>query len=577
MAKQMVFDEAAQKPLLNGVSKLARAVRSTLGPRGRNAILDKGWGSPKITKDGVTVAEDIELDDPYENLGVQLVKEAASKTNDVAGDGTTTATVLAEAIFREGLKMIAAGYDSMALSRGITKATNVICEEITKLSKPIDSKNKKEIQQVATIAGNNDPSIGSVLADAFLKVGKNGVITVEEGRGAETNVEVVEGMQFDRGFLSPHFVTNQQDVSVELENCYVLIFEEKISSNKSLIPLLEAASKAKKPLLIIAEDIDGEALATLVVNKMRGILQVCAVKAPGYGDRRKAILGDLAVLTGGQAIFKDLGIDLEGVQLSDLGVCKKIRITSEETIMVGGKGKKEAIEGRAEQIRREIETTTSDYDKEKLQERLAKLAGGVAQINVGAVTETELKERKDLLEDAKSATAAALAEGIVPGGGIALLRSEKALDKLKDIQGDEEGGVKIIRKVLEYPLRSIAENAGHDGAVVVNRVRQTKGKTSGFNANTGEYVDMVEAGVIDPAKVVKTALQNAASVANLLLTTESLVTEIPSKEEDGGEGHHHDHGMGGDMGMGGMPGMGGMGGMPGMGGMGGMGGMPGMM
>lgn len=566
VAKQMVFDEAAQKPLLNGVSKLARAVRSTLGPRGRNAILDKGWGSPKITKDGVTVAEDIELDDPYENLGVQLVKEAASKTNDVAGDGTTTATVLAEAIFREGLKMIAAGYDAMALSRGIAKAVKAVCDEVSRIAKPIDAKSKKEIQQVATIAGNNDPSIGSVLADAFLKVGKNGVITVEEGRGSETTVEVVEGMQFDRGFLSPHFVTNQDEVTVELENCYVLVFEEKISSNKAMIPLLEAVSKSKRPLLIIAEDVEGEALATLVVNKMRGILQVCAVKAPGYGDRRKAIMGDIGVLTGGQVIFKDLGIDLESVQLSDLGVCKKIRITSEETIMVGGKGSKEGIEGRANQIRNEIETTTSDYDREKLQERLAKLAGGVAQINVGAVTETELKERKDLLEDAKSATAAALADGIVPGGGVALLRAEKALDKLEGVSGDEIGGVKIVRKVLEYPLRSIAENAGYDGAIVVNRVREMKGKTSGFDANAGDYVDLVESGIIDPAKVVKTALQNASSVANLLLTTESLVTEIPKKEDEAG-GHHHDHGMGGDMGMGGMggmPGMGGMGGMPGM-------------
>ena len=572
MPKQMVFDEAAQKPLLSGVSKLARAVRSTLGPRGRNAILDKGWGSPKITKDGVTVAEDIELDDPFENLGVQLVKEAASKTNDVAGDGTTTATVLAEAIFREGAKMCAAGYDAMALSRGITKSVAAICKEITKISKPIDPKSKKEIQQVATIAGNNDPSIGTVLADAFLKVGKDGVITVEEGRGAETTVEVVEGMQFDRGFLSPHFVTNQDDVSVELNNCYVLIYEEKISNNKALIPILEAVSKSKKPLLIIAEDIEGEALATLVVNKMRGILQVCAVKAPGYGDRRKAIMGDIAVLSGGQAIFKDRGVDLESVQVSDLGVIKKIRITSDDTVMVGGKGKKEDIEGRVAQIRREIENTTSDYDREKLQERLAKLAGGVAQINVGAVTETELKERKDLLEDAKSATAAALEDGIVPGGGVALLRAQKALKKLEDLPGDEVGGVKIIEKVLEYPLRSIAENAGHDGAIVVNRVRGMKGKSDGFNANTGEYCDLVEAGVIDPAKVVKTALQNAASVANLLLTTESLVTEIPQEDEGGGD-HHHDHGMGGDMGMGGMGGMPGMGGM----GMGGMGGMPGMM
>ena len=377
MAKQMVFDDAARKPLLEGVSKLARAVRSTLGPRGRNAILDKGWGSPKITKDGVTVAEDIELDDPFENLGVQLVKEAASKTNDVAGDGTTTATILAEAIFREGLKMIASGYDPMALSRGIAKATDAVCAEIQKLSQPIDEKSKKEIKQIATIAGNNDPTIGDVLAEAFLKVGKDGVITVEEGRGAETYVDVVEGMQFDRGYLSPHFVTNQDDVTVELENPYVLIFEEKISSNKALIPLLEEVSEAKKPLLIIAEDVEGEALATLVVNKMRGILQVCAVKAPGYGDRRKAIMGDLGVLTGGQVIFKDLGIDLEGIQLKDLGRVKKVKITSEETVFVGGGGKKVAISDRVDQIRREIENTDSDYDREKLQERLAKLAGGV--------------------------------------------------------------------------------------------------------------------------------------------------------------------------------------------------------
>jgi chaperonin GroEL len=568
----MVFDDAARKPLLEGVSKLARAVRSTLGPRGRNAILDKGWGSPKITKDGVTVAEDIELDDPFENLGVQLVKEAASKTNDVAGDGTTTATILAEAIFREGLKMIASGYDPMALSRGISKATDAVCAEIQKLAQPIDEKSKKEIKQVATIAGNNDPTIGDVLAEAFLKVGKDGVITVEEGRGAETYVDVVEGMQFDRGYLSPHFVTNQDDVTVELDNPYVLIFEEKISSNKALIPLLEEVSNAKKPLLIIAEDVEGEALATLVVNKMRGILQVCAVKAPGYGDRRKAIMGDLGVLTGGQVIFKDLGIDLEGIQLKDLGRVKKVKITSEETVFVGGGGKKVAISDRVDQIRREIENTDSDYDREKLQERLAKLAGGVAQINVGAVTETEMKERKDLLEDAKSATAAALAEGIVPGGGIALLRAEKGLKKLKDLSSDEAAGVKIIQNVLEYPLRCISENAGFDGGVVVNRVRGMKGKTDGFNADKGDYCDLVAAGVIDPAKVVTTALKNAASVAALLLTTESLIAEIPVEEEEGGGDHHHDHGMGGDMG-GGMPGMGGMGGMPGMGGMG----MPGMM
>ena len=559
MAKQMVFDDEARQPLLAGVSKLARAVRSTLGPRGRNAVLDKGWGSPKVTKDGVTVAEDIELDDPFENLGAQLVKEAASKTNDVAGDGTTTATVLSEAIFREGLKMVAAGADPMALSRGIAKAVEAVGDELTKMSIKIDEKSKREIKQVATIAGNNDPTIGDVLADAFLKVGKDGVITVEEGRSAETTVEVVEGMQFDRGFLSPHFVTNPDEVAVELDDCYMLIFEEKISSNKKLIPLLEAISKSKKPLLIIAEDVDGEALATLVVNKMRGILSVCAVKAPGYGDRRKAIMGDLGVLCGGQPIFKDLGIDLESVKLSDLGRAKKIRITSEETIIVGGAGKKDAIVGRADQIRREIENTDSEYDREKLQERLAKLAGGVAQITVGAATETEMKERKALLDDAKAATKAALQEGIVPGGGVALLRCEPAIAKLK-LEGDAGLGAKIISNVLDYPLRAIANNAGVDGAVVVNRVRQQKTKTEGYDANTDTYCDLVKAGIIDPAKVVRTALQNAASVACLLLTTEGLITDIP-KEDDGGEGHgHHDHGMGGGGGMD-MGGMGGMGGM----------------
>ncbi|ADB17688.1 chaperonin GroEL [Pirellula staleyi DSM 6068] len=564
MAKQMVFQDDARQPLLAGVSKLARAVRSTLGPRGRNAVLDKGWGSPKVTKDGVTVAEDIELDDPYENLGAQLVKEAASKTNTVAGDGTTTATVLAEAIFREGLKMIAAGYDPMALSRGISAAVEAVQNEINSIATPISEKNKKELQQIATIAGNNDPSIGTVLADAFLKVGKDGVITIEEGRGNETTVDVVEGMQFDRGYLSPHFVTNQDDVSVEFENAYILLFEEKISTNKKLIPLLEAISKANKPLLIIAEDVEGEALATLVVNKMRGILQVCAVKAPGYGDRRKAIMGDIAVLTKGQAIFKDLGIELESVKLSDLGRAKKIKITSEATTIVGGAGSKDEINGRAEQIRREIGNTDSEYDREKLQERLAKLAGGVAQVSCGAATETEMKERKWLLEDAKNAVQAALESGIVPGGGVALIRAEKALDKLK-LTGDEKAGVDIIRNILDQPLRAIANNAGLDGAVVVNRVRQLKGKTEGYNADTNEYGDMLKFGVIDPAKVVCTALQNAASVASLLLTTEALITDIPKVGGDDDHGDHHDHGMGG--------GMGGMGGMPGMGGMGGMGGM----
>ncbi len=565
MAKQIVFDDDARGPLLAGVSKLARAVRSTLGPRGRNAVLDKGWGSPKVTKDGVTVAEDIELDDPFENLGAQLVKEAASKTNDVAGDGTTTATVLSEAIFREGLKAVASGADPMALGRGIAKAVDVVSEQIAKLATPINEKSKSEIKQVATIAGNNDPTIGNVLADAFTKVGKNGVITVEEGRGSETTVDVVEGMQFDRGFLSPHFVTNQDDVSVELDDCHILLFEEKISSNKKLIPILEAASKAKKPLLIIAEDVEGEALATLVVNKMRGILSVAAVKAPGYGDRRKAIMGDIAALTGGQAIFKDLGIDLESVQLSDLGRAKKVRITSEATTMVGGAGKKADIEGRVSQIRREIESTDSDYDREKLQERLAKLAGGVAQISVGAATETEMKERKALIDDARAATQAALEEGIVPGGGVALIRCTAAVLKLeKTLEGDELAGVRIIRKVLDQPLRAIANNAGLEGAVVVNRVNQMKGKNDGYDANADSYGDMLAAGIVDPAKVVRTSLTNAASVAALLLTTESLICDIPEEAEEGDGDHHHDHGMGGMGGMGG--GMGGMGGMD-MGGM----------
>jgi chaperonin GroEL len=565
VAKQILFDDEARQKLAAGVTKLAKAVRSTLGPRGRNAVLDKGWGSPKVTKDGVTVAENVELDDPFENLGAQLVKEAASKTNDVAGDGTTTATVLAEAIYKEGLKMIAAGADPMALSRGINKAVVAVGDAILKMATPINEKNKKEIEQVATIAGNNDPSIGKVLAEAFIKVGKDGVITIEEGKQSETTVEIVEGMQFDRGFLSPHFVTNQDSQTVELENTLVLIYEEKISQAKVLVPLLEAISKANKPLLIIAEDVEGEALATLVVNKLRGILSVCAVKAPGYGDRRKAMLGDLAALTGGTAIFKDLGITLDSVKLTDLGKIKKVHITSENTTIVGGAGKKEAIDGRVEQIRKEIEVTDSDYDREKLQERLAKLAGGVAQVNCGAATETEMKERKYLLEDAKNATQAALQEGIVPGGGVALIRCEGAITKL-GLEGDEKVGGQLVKNVLDHPLRWIAENAGVDGAVVVNRVRQQKNKNEGYDADKDDYCDLVAAGVIDPAKVVRTALQNGASVAALLLTTESLITDIPKEEEDDHGGHdHHDHGMGGG-------GMGGMGGM-GMGGMGGMGGM----
>jgi len=554
VAKQMVFEDEARSPLAEGVRKLARAVTSTLGPRGRNAVLDKGWGAPKITKDGVTVAEDIDLDDPYENLGAKLVKEAASKTNKVAGDGTTTATVLAEAIYCGGLRMVAGGADPMSLARGIQKATATVIEAIGKMASPIDEKNKKEIAQVATIAGNNDPSIGQVLADAFIKVGKDGVITVEEGRQAETSVEVVEGMQFDRGYLSPHFVNDSEGQTVEFEKCLVLVHEEKISNAKKLVPLLEAVSKANKPLLVVAEEVEGEALATLVVNKMRGILNVCAVKAPGYGDRRKAMLGDIATLTGGKAIYKDLGVTLDSIKISDLGTANRVKITSDNTTIISGGGKKAEIDGRAQQIRNEIETTTSDYDREKLQERLAKLAGGVAQINVGAATETEMKERKSLLEDARAATQAALEEGIVPGGGVALLRCEKAVGQLK-LEGDEALGAKIVQNVLDSPLRAIAENAGRDGAVVVNRVRQSKNKSEGYDAEKDAYCDMVAEGIIDPAKVVRTALQNAASVAGLLLTTSCLVTDIPKKEE--AHAHGHDPGMGG--GMGGMGG--GMGGM----------------
>ncbi len=538
MAKQLVFDQSARQALAQGVSKLSMAVKATLGPRGRNAVLDKGWGSPKITKDGVTVAEDIDLEDPNENLAARLVREAASKTNDVAGDGTTTATVLAEAIFREGLKMVAAGADAMALSRGIQKAVDAVVEAIKKMATPIDETNRKEIAQVATIAGNNDPSIGAVLADAFMKVGKNGAITVEEGKQAETTVEFIEGMQFDRGFLSPHFVTNQDEQSCELEKCYILVHEDKISNARALVPLLEAVAKTNRPLLIIAEDVEGEALATLVVNKLRGILSVCAVKAPAYGERRKAMLGDIAILTGGKAIFKDLGINLESVKLSDLGQAKKVIVTADDTTIIGGAGSKEEIEGRCEQIRRELQTTTSDYDREKLQERLAKLSGGVAQIFVGAATETEMKERKFLIEDAKAATQAALEEGIVPGGGVALLRAAKALEKL-ELTGDEALGAKIVEAALEVPLRQIAENAGQEGAVVVAQVRKLK-KNEGYDAEKDQYVDMLEAGIIDPAKVVRVALQNAASVACLLLTTSCLITEIPKKESDKKPGHNHD-------------------------------------
>ncbi|MEM9703146.1 MAG: chaperonin GroEL, partial [Planctomycetota bacterium] len=459
MAKLLEFDDDARKHLLTGVEKLARAVKSTLGPRGRNAVLDKGWGAPKITKDGVTVAEDIELDDPYENMGVQLVKEAASKTNDTAGDGTTTATVLAEALYRESLRFLASGVDATQMARGAQKAVNAVVERLAGISTPVDATDKKSLQTVATISGNNDPEIGKFLADAFIKVGKDGVITVEEGRGIETGVDIVEGMEFDRGFLSPHFVTDEDGQEVVLDNPHVLVFEEKISNARNLVPLLEEISKSGKPLLIIAEDIEGEALATLVVNKLRGILKVAAVKAPGYGDRRKAMMEDIAVLTGGRAIFKDLGVKLDAVTTDDLGTAKKVRISSDKTIVVQGGGTSDAIEGRVAQIRREIDETDSDYDREKLQERLAKLAGGVAQINVGAATETEMKERKDLFDDALAATRAALEEGIVPGGGVALLRSGDAVKKLR-LKGDEAFGAELVQRVLSMPLRTIAENAG---------------------------------------------------------------------------------------------------------------------
>jgi chaperonin GroEL len=571
----MKFDEDARKSLLSGVSKLARAVKSTLGPRGRNAVLDKGWGAPKVTKDGVTVAEDIELEDPFENMGVQLVKEVASKTSDVAGDGTTTATVLAEAIYKSGLKYIAAGADPMAMSRGVHKAVAVCLEKLGKMAVPVKSNDKSAITRVATIAGNNDPEIGVILSDALLKVGNDGVITVEEGRQVTTEVDLVEGMQFERGYLSPHFVTDEDAQVCELENCRVLIWEEKISNAKDLVPLLETMSESGQPLLIIAEDVEGEALATLVVNKLRGIIKIAAVKAPGYGDRRKAQMEDIAVLTGGQAIFKDLGIKLENVTLDQLGSVRKVIIDAENTTVVKGAGNKKDIDGRAEQIRQEIEVTDSEYDVEKLQERLAKLAGGVAQINVGAATETAMKERKDLIDDALAATRAAIDEGIVPGGGVALLRCHKAVEKL-DLDGDEGFGVRLILDVLSMPIRTIAENAGQDGAVVASRIFKSRQANYGYDAQNDKYGDMIEFGIIDPTKVVRAALLNAASVAGLLLTTDSIIVEEPAdEEEDHHDDHHHD--MGGGMGGmgGGMPGMGGGGGMPP--GMGGMGGMPGMM
>jgi chaperonin GroEL len=527
-AKQLQFDESARHTLLRGIEKLAKAVKATLGPSGRNVILDKKFGSPTITKDGVTVAKEIELEDPYENMGAQLVREVASKTSDVAGDGTTTATILAESIYREGLRNVTAGANPTSLQRGIMKGVDAIVEELKKLSKKVSD--RTEIAQVATVSANWDKTIGEIIADAMDKVGKDGTITVEEAKSIETTLEVVEGMQFDKGYLSPYFVTNAEAMEAVLENAYILIYEKKISSLKDLLPLLEKVAKAGRPLLIIAEDVEGEALATLVVNKLRGTLQVCAVKAPGFGDRRKAMLEDIAVLTGGRLISEDLGIKLENIKLEDLGRAKRVTIDKENTTIVEGEGKKADIQGRVAQIRRQIEETTSDYDREKLQERLAKLAGGVAVINVGAATETEMKEKKARVEDALHATRAAVEEGIVAGGGVALLRAQKALDNVKDLEGDEKVGVAIVRRAVEEPTRQLADNAGREGALVVEEVKKRKGN-EGYDVSADEYSDLVKAGIVDPTKVTRTALQNAASIAGLLLTTEALVTEIPEKEK----------------------------------------------
>src|SRR6187397_156922 len=544
-AKQLQFDEGARHALLRGVEKLSKAVKATLGPAGRNVILDKKFGSPTITKDGVTVAKEIELADPYENMGAQLVREVASKTSDVAGDGTTTATILAESIYREGLRNVTAGANPTSLQRGIMKAVEAVVEELKKISKKVSD--RTEIAQVATVSANWDKTIGEIIADAMDKVGKDGTITVEEAKSIETTLDVVEGMQFDKGYLSPYFVTNAETMEAALENPYILIHEKKISSLKDMLPLLEKVAKAGRPLLIIAEDVEGEALATLVVNKLRGTLQVAAVKAPGFGDRRKAMLEDIAVLTGGRCITEDLGIKLENVKLDDLGRAKRVTIDKESTTIVEGEGKQSDIQGRVSQIRRQIEETTSDYDREKLQERLAKLAGGVAVINVGAATETEMKEKKARVEDALHATCAAVEEGIVAGGGVAFIRAQKALDSLK-LEGDEAVGMAIIRRAIEEPLRTLADNAGQEGALIVQEVKKRKG-AEGYNVATGEYEDLVKAGVVDPAKVTRSALQHAASISGLLLTTEAVVTELPEKKPAGGG---DPHGHGGPGGMGGM-------------------------
>src|ERR671919_421587 len=529
-AKQLIYRETARQRMLEGVEKLAKAVKVTLGPKGRNVVLDKKWGAPTITKDGVTVAKEIELDDRFENMGAQMVREVASKTSDVAGDGTTTATVLAEAIYREGLRNVTAGANPMGLKRGIEKAVEVVIEELKKRSKPV--KDKKEISQVGTIAANGDQVIGDLISEAMEKVGKDGVITVEEAKAIETSLEVVEGMQFDRGYLSPYFVTNPEKMETVLEEPYLLIHEKKISVLRDLLPLLEKIAQTGKPLLIIAEDVEGEALATLVVNKLRGTLKGAAVKAPGYGDRRKAMLEDIAILTGGKMLSEDLGIKLENITIEDLGRAKRMVIDKENTTIVEGAGQAQDIEGRVKQIRTQIEETTSDYDREKLQERLAKLVGGVAVIKVGAATETEMKEKKARVEDALNATRAALEEGIVPGGGVALLRTAKALDSLK-LSGDEDTGVSIVRRALEEPIRQIVENAGLEGSVVVEKVKGMVPLTRGFDAETNEYVDMMQAGILDPTQADPAELQHAASIASLLLTTEVLVTDMPDAEKAG--------------------------------------------
>jgi len=528
MPKQLKFDEEARACLLKGVNILAAAVKATLGPKGRNVVIDKKFGSPTITKDGVTVAKEIELKDPYEDMGAQMLKEVASKTSDIAGDGTTTATVLAQAIFREGLRNVTAGANPMGLKRGIEMAVEAVSEELKKLSK--STKDKKEIAQVATIASNNDKTIGNLIAEAMEKVGKDGVITVEESKSSDTVLDVVEGMQFDRGYLSPYFVTDAERMEVVLEDALVLIHEKKISVMKDMLPLLEQVARSGKPFLIIAEDVEGEALATLVVNKLRGTLHTSAVKAPGFGDRRKAMLEDIAILTGGKAITEDLGIKLENIKLEDLGKAKKIVVDKDNTTIVEGAGKSATIEGRIKQIRAQIEETTSDYDREKLQERLAKLAGGVAVIKVGAATETAMKEKKARVEDALNATRAAVEEGIVPGGGVALLRCSKAVDTLKKLEGDEKVGAMIVKRALEEPIRQIVENAGLEGSVIVEKVKAETVTTRGFDADSMEFVDMLQAGIIDPTKVERVALQNAASIASLLLTTEALITEIPEEK-----------------------------------------------